>query len=104
MDSDFDTPKASAVIFELSHLINGYAGNKQTLQKMLDLFIDLTNILGFVFQTTIDVPKFIKDLVAQRDLARKNKDWKKSDALRAEITEEGYIVDDTSSGTVIRNL
>ena len=102
MDNDFDAPKASAALFEVSRLMNSYKGTKQTLEEALKLFMELSDVLGFVFETSITVPKFIEDLVLKRDVARKNKDWKRSDELRREIEEHGFNVDDTSSGTVVR--
>ncbi|HLC20130.1 MAG TPA: cysteine--tRNA ligase [Candidatus Nanoarchaeia archaeon] len=102
MDNDFDAPKASAALFEVSRLMNSYKGTKQTLEEALKLFMELSDVLGFVFETSVAVPKFIEDLVLKRDVARKNKDWKRSDELRREIEEHGFNVDDTSSGTVVR--
>src|SRR3989338_1086464 len=102
MDNDFDAPKASAALFEVSRLMNSYKGTKQTLEEALKLFMELSDVLGFVFETSVAVPKFIEDLVLKRDVARKNKDWKRSDELRREIEEHGFSVDDTSSGTVVR--
>lgn len=44
-----------------------------------------------------------KNLVVQRDLARKNKDWKESDRLRDLLNSQGYLVEDSQSGTVLKN-
>jgi len=41
------------------------------------------------------------DLVDQREAARKNKDWKKSDEMRAEILKLGYQIKDTDNGPII---
>ena len=38
------------------------------------------------------------DLVNQRAEAKKAKDWPTADALRAKITEMGYVVEDTPQG------
>ena len=34
----------------------------------------------------------------QREQARANKDWKEADALRAQVREAGYEIDDTPQG------
>ena len=58
----------------------------------------------------IDTAKLIKQnetqgddeivaLVEQRDEARKNKDWAKSDQLRDQLKEMGVIIEDTPQGT-----
>src|SRR3989344_4107275 len=102
MDNDFDAPRASAALFEISRLINSFKGTRQTIEEALKTFMEMSDVLGFVFETSVAVPKFIEDLVLKRDIARKNKDWKRSDELRREIEEHGFNVDDTSSGTVVR--
>jgi len=40
-------------------------------------------------------------LVAERDLARATKDFARSDALRDELVERGWLVEDTPEGTVL---
>ncbi|MGH3898506.1 MAG: cysteine--tRNA ligase [Pseudonocardiaceae bacterium] len=42
----------------------------------------------------------IEDLLAQRDAARKARDWERADQLRAELNRIGVQVTDTSDGTV----
>lgn len=102
MDMDFDAPKASAVLFELGHLMNKFSGTRQTFAKTLSLFEEFSSVFGFVFAQDVDVPAQVMALVKKRDAARKNEDWKLSDVLRAEIEKHGFKVDDTSSGTVVR--
>jgi cysteinyl-tRNA synthetase len=48
------------------------------------------------------VPEEIKALVAERELARKEKNWVKSDDLRKKIEEAGFKVDDTPAGSVVK--
>ena len=40
-------------------------------------------------------------LVKEREEARKNKDWKKSDSLRQRLKDEGYSISDTPEGPKI---
>jgi cysteinyl-tRNA synthetase len=44
----------------------------------------------------------IKTLLAEREAARLNRDFAKSDALRAELEVAGFIVEDTPQGQVLR--
>jgi cysteinyl-tRNA synthetase len=48
------------------------------------------------------VPEAILELARQRDEARAAKDWARADALRAQITDAGYVVEDTPAGTEVR--
>ena len=43
----------------------------------------------------------VQDLAQRRVQARKDKDWKQSDALRAQIIALGYTVEDTAGGQKI---
>ncbi|MEG2158964.1 MAG: cysteine--tRNA ligase, partial [Clostridia bacterium] len=45
-----------------------------------------------------EVPQEVITIVEERLLARQNKEWKKSDELRAQILALGYIVKDTAEG------
>ena len=44
------------------------------------------------------VPADILALVDERAAAKKAKDWARADAIRAELTEKGYVVEDTPKG------
>ena len=48
------------------------------------------------------LPDEIQDLKRQRDTARKEKNWKLSDELRASIESQGYSVGDSPSGTTVK--
>jgi cysteinyl-tRNA synthetase len=43
-------------------------------------------------------------LVKEREKARKNQDWQKSDTLRNEIEKHGYSVEDTKTGPIVKSL
>ncbi len=49
----------------------------------------------------VEVPEDIQKLVDERQIAREQKDWKKSDELRNEIEKLGFIVKDTKDGSVL---
>ena len=94
---DLDTPKALALLWDLT---------KDTTidnptKKATMLAFDKTLGLGFDSQTKIEIPQEVLDLVNQREIARKEKDWKKSDELRDEISKLGFQVKDTDQGPTI---
>lgn len=47
------------------------------------------------------IPDNIQKLIAERDKAREEKDWSKSDKLRDEIQEAGFVVKDGAGGTEV---
>ncbi|NHI00786.1 cysteine--tRNA ligase [Oceanimonas sp. MB9] len=44
----------------------------------------------------------VQDLLAEREQARRDRDFARSDALRAALKAEGFLVEDTQSGPVLR--
>lgn len=46
----------------------------------------------------------IKKLIEEREIARKNKDWAKSDLLRDELELKGIRIKDTKEGTKIEKI
>ena len=49
-----------------------------------------------------DDDKWILDLIAERAEAKKNKDYARADAIRAELTEKGITLIDTKEGTTFK--
>ena len=63
------------------------------------MFDELTDVLGLVsHREKSDIPADILEMVEARAAAKKAKDWAKADALRAEITARGFVVEDTPQG------
>ena len=48
------------------------------------------------------MPEEIAAMVKEREEARKNKNWARSDELRDALKEAGYIVEDTKQGQKVR--
>lgn len=55
--------------------------------------------LGLESIGALEIPQNVQDLLKERDLARSNKDWAKSDLLRIDLENLGFNVLDTNSGT-----
>lgn len=51
---------------------------------------------------SVSVPKEVEELAAAREEARKKKDYKKSDELRAKIREKGFDAEDGPNGTILK--
>ena len=101
MDDDLNTPDALAALFELVKDINtlGDAASKEALENATAAFDELTGVLGLMYnRNKSDIPAEVMELVEQRAAAKKAKDWGTADALRAKITEMGYVVEDTAKG------
>jgi cysteinyl-tRNA synthetase len=90
-------PKAIQILWKL--IKEDLEGKYETIKKMDEVFG-----LNLLEKEKIEIPKKIKIILEKRKLARKNKDWKKSDELRDKIKEEGFQVKDTSEGQVLEKL
>ena len=65
------------------------------------LGLPLTNVSAPRILTDADVPKEVRDMVKQREIARISKDFAAADRLRGEIENSGYRVDDGPKGPVL---
>jgi cysteinyl-tRNA synthetase len=97
INDDLDTPKVLALISDvLKDETISDADKKATI-------LDFDRVLGLSLSKKIEfvVPEEVKKLVEERDEARSNKDFAKSDELRDKIQSLGYIVSDTPEGTTV---
>jgi cysteinyl-tRNA synthetase len=69
------------------------------------LGLSLTNPPAAPVAITVGkLPEEVRALAAEREEARKNKDFGKSDELRIHLLERGYAVEDTPSGTTYTKI
>lgn len=89
VNDDLNTAEALAVLW------NGIRDNSISHETIAEF--DKVLGLGLVEDAT-DLPADIKKLLDERQQARENKEWEKSDELRDEIAEKGWLVEDTDDG------
>ncbi|MFQ5620243.1 MAG: cysteine--tRNA ligase [Candidatus Nanoarchaeia archaeon] len=102
MDEDLETSKALAAVYDFIREINKMDLSKNDAHKVRDFLKKINDVLGVIDFTEESIPQEIKDLAEQREQARKDKDWNKSDELRDLINEKGYVVDDSPDGYKLR--
>ncbi|HEY6473002.1 MAG TPA: cysteine--tRNA ligase [Acidimicrobiales bacterium] len=105
MDDDMDTPGALAGIFELVSAANSAADAEDEARglRLARTAAVLAAALGLAVRGgAAEVDEASAKLVAERDEARKNKDFARADALRDELVALGWTVEDTAAGTAIR--
>lgn len=100
INDDLDTPGAIALLWDLFRDERIIPADK----KATILNFDKVLALGFGDLKEIKIPKEIKKLVQERELARKNKDYSKSDELRKKINSLGYEIKDSESGFEINKI
>ncbi len=102
MDCDLDTPAALRVVFDLSRRANGAAdaGDQETGRRLALVAVQLAGALGLELgQSGADIDPGSADLMSRRDEARRQGDYGLADALRAELADRGWLVEDGPDGT-----
>ena len=102
MDDDFNTADAISVVFELVRLANSSVNENSTKafgQSLLDELLELGGILGLVFEGKEEIlDEEIEKLIAERQAARKERNFRRADEIRAELLEKGIVLEDTREG------
>jgi cysteinyl-tRNA synthetase len=108
MDDDLNTADGIATIFELVREINtrissNKAGRKY-LEGALNLFNELTKVLGIAQKSDDTLDSEIEKLIEERQQARKEKNWKRADEIRDNLKEMGIELQDTPQGVKWRKI
>ncbi|MCJ7790066.1 MAG: cysteine--tRNA ligase, partial [Candidatus Atribacteria bacterium] len=106
MDDDFNTPVALSRLFGFAKDVNIYLNspslkNKIILEEIIKFYQDLAGkVLGILkdFDREQSFEQEIKKLIEDREKARKEKNWEKSDKIRDELKRKGVILEDTTEG------
>ena len=103
MEDDFDTPAAFAVLHEVRRELNrsksaATAGLLKALGATLGFFQDMPGafVQGAANSDTAQVD--VASLVAERDVAKKNRDFARADAIRKQLDDAGIMLEDKSGG------
>ncbi|WP_312440686.1 cysteine--tRNA ligase [Janthinobacterium sp.] len=101
INDDLNYPRALAVLWELlkSDLPDGV--KKATVLRMdAALGLDLASWQPAL----VAVPQQVREWMAQRELARRERRWDDADGLRALVRAAGYEIEDTGEGPVARRM
>jgi len=102
MDSDFNTPKALACVFDLVNLTNKNINDYNFIINAYIMIKDLLKILGISlkeeFVSELISKEEVEAKIVQRNQARKDKDYALSDQIRKDLESKGIILEDTKDG------
>jgi cysteinyl-tRNA synthetase len=108
LDSDLNISGAWGHIFDWVRETNGrLAENSLSAAEAasaLATWNKLDSVLGVGAPEEIEVPAEINALLEARQLARKEKNFKKADAIRDELKAKGWIIEDTPKGARVKPL
>lgn len=102
MDDDFNTADAISVIFELVKFINTNTdenSSKEYVEALLKQLNTLADICGLILERKEEIlDQEIEDMIAARQAARKEKNFKLADEIRDTLLQKGIILEDTREG------
>jgi cysteinyl-tRNA synthetase len=103
MDNDLDTSSSVALLFETVRRANAALdANDQNASSLAAAVNEICRAFGLDLKQASDIPADIADKAVALDAARAAKDFASADALRAELTAAGWIVETNKAGTTVR--
>ncbi len=112
MSDDFNTPEALAALFDLGREINRRREAGEAAEPLAATLRTLAAPLGLLqmdpdaFLRSGDAGEIsaeeIEGLLEERRAARANRDFKRADEIRDQLTGLGIVLEDTASGTLWR--
>lgn len=108
MDEDLNIAAAWGAVFdwvrEGNRLMAARTLSPQQAAAALAAWERVDGVLAVSGQTEIQVPPEIQALAEARQAARKAKDFARADALREELKQRGWLVEDTPKGPKLKPL
>ena len=99
---DLNTADALTAIYEIVRLANATLNEdsaKEAVQAVYERLTSLLDVLGIADHSNRDnLDEKIEALIAEREAARKAKDFAKADAIRDELAAQGIQLKDTRTG------
>lgn len=104
MDDDFEISEALAALFEFIREINSLGKSDSLLPEeyaaVLQILRDFDQVLAVIKPEAALLNQDVETLIAERNEARENKDFKRADEIRNELEKQGILLEDTSGGTI----
>jgi cysteinyl-tRNA synthetase len=108
LDDDLNISAALGFLFESIRETNRAMDQDEmdaaTANAWLDWWKRINTVLDLELETEIAVPAEVTQLAEQRENARRQKNWKRSDELRDQISALGWEVRDTKDGQKLTPL
>ncbi len=100
MDDDFNISRALASIFDFMKSIFKEGFTSADSKLILSFLKSIDSVLGVIsFERDTEIDKNIEQLIEQRNIARKNKDFTTSDRIRDDLLKKGIELLDGPEGT-----
>jgi cysteinyl-tRNA synthetase len=108
LNNDFDTSSALAALFTaVKHFNKELAENilsTDETTRILETLRKLDTVFNILPEPQKELTPELKALIQERENARTNKSWARSDELRDELKEKGILIEDTPDGTTWKQI
>ena len=106
MNDDLDSPQALAVFFDWMKTMNGKIDKNGItdleLGEAWEFLVVFDSVFGFIQNQDFEIPDNINLMLIKRQKARDEENWVKSDLIRKNLKEKGWMVEDTPDGQYIK--
>ena len=103
LDDDLNAPRACAALFQLVHdghaALDAGAGGAAAALAALERAMGVLDTLPTTKTVEPALVRWVEERIEARDKARKGKDFKEADRIRAELAGRGVEIEDTPAGT-----
>lgn len=106
---DVNVPAAIAALFSFIRQVNYVMGRGALCgtcaRAVLEALEDIDRVLAILppDRPAAELPADVTALLEQRERARADKDFERADAIRTELQDRGYVVEDRANGLRIRH-
>ncbi len=111
LNDDLNTPSALASVFKLMSVTNSRIDqgklNQKDAENILKFLKKIDKVLAIfvnIFLPKITIPHDVQNLIAEREKARRERNFKKADFFRNEINKLGFDIEDTKEGPKVKKI
>ena len=104
MDDDLNVAVALSSLFdfvrEINILLDANNVSKKEAKETVELIMKIDKVLAVIGEVEVEevLSSDVDALVQKREAARKVKNWKEADQIRAQLKTMGIVLEDTASG------
>ncbi len=102
MDDDLNTPQALGEVFDFVRDANRFldrdVATKADARHFLAILMRIDTVLAVLKEEQKSFDAEIESLIAERQEARKNRNWARADAIRDQLAAQGIVLEDTRDG------
>ena len=108
LDDDLNISGALGAVFEMVRTVNRALAQHQLsaagAEQVATLMHRFDTVLGLLTAEQSPLARDVEVLMEERQRARQARDFARADALRVQIQERGYVVEDTPQGPRLKRL